>query len=213
MTSARDHIFEKIDHGAAPTLCTTEPWSTELMVPAYTRQPQSVLIDMFIEKILATRGQIDVLATVADVPSHVARIVSNTGLDESVVVSDLLENLPWAGSGIKRTVLDLSRDGIIAVTDCFAGVAETGTIVTLNNGGRDSRLNYVSAYHIVVLDVSAIVGPYEDVWHRMAEADIAVPRAVNFITGPSRTADIEQTIELGAHGPGKLHILLVNPAA
>ena len=45
----------------------------------------------------------------------------------------------------------------------------------------------------------------------MADQNISVPRAVNFITGPSRTADIEQTIELGAHGPRGLHIVLVAP--
>jgi len=37
----------------------------------------------------------------------------------------------------------------------------------------------------------------------------SVPRALNLITGPSRTADIEQTIELGAHGPKRMHVLLV----
>ena len=55
---------------------------------------------------------------------------------------------------------------------------------------------------------SEIEGTYEDGWD-MVRAKGALSRAVNFITGPSRTGDIEQTIYLGAHGPRRLHILLV----
>jgi L-lactate dehydrogenase complex protein LldG len=62
-----------------------------------------------------------------------------------------------------------------------------------------------------VVDASSIVGPYEDVWKRMADETISMPRSVNFVTGPSRTADIEQTIELGAHGPGEIHVIIVDP--
>jgi L-lactate dehydrogenase complex protein LldG len=56
-----------------------------------------------------------------------------------------------------------------------------------------------------------VVATYEDGWDRLRAAATAgaLPRAVNLVTGPSRTADIEQHIELGAHGPMRLHIVLV----
>jgi L-lactate dehydrogenase complex protein LldG len=54
-----------------------------------------------------------------------------------------------------------------------------------------------------------VVAAYEDGWDRLREGG-GMPRAINFITGPSRTGDIEQRIELGAHGPRRLHIILVD---
>jgi L-lactate utilization protein LutC len=206
MTGARKAILQKIG-ASAPAL----EWPSQRLVPAYTQQPHAVLVQMFADKVLASHCTMEEVVSATLVPERVAAFVEQSGLGAEVVVSDVLDNLPWSETEIVKIGVDLTKDGIVAVTDCFAGVAETGTLVMLNNGGRDSRLNFVSALHIVVLEASAIVGPYEDVWARMAESDIAVPRAVNFITGPSRTADIEQTIELGAHGPGQVHIMLIDP--
>jgi L-lactate dehydrogenase complex protein LldG len=57
-----------------------------------------------------------------------------------------------------------------------------------------------------------VTGSYEDAWDRLRRhvGDGVMPRTVNLITGPSRTGDIEQTIELGAHGPRRLHIILLD---
>jgi len=77
--------------------------------------------------------------------------------------------------------------------------------------GHDTptRNNFLPDTHVVVLRASEVVAAYEDGWDRLRAAG-AMPRAVNFITGPSRTGDIEQRIELGAHGPRRLHIILVD---
>jgi L-lactate dehydrogenase complex protein LldG len=63
-----------------------------------------------------------------------------------------------------------------------------------------------------VLRASEVVAAYEDGWDRLRRTGV-MPRTVNFITGPSRTGDIEQRIQLGAHGPRRLHIVLVEGAA
>ena len=72
-------------------------------------------------------------------------------------------------------------------------------------------LNLLPDTHIVVLREGDIVGGYEDVWARLRAryGKDRMPRTVNTITGPSRTGDIEQTIELGAHGPRRMHIVVV----
>jgi L-lactate dehydrogenase complex protein LldG len=54
-----------------------------------------------------------------------------------------------------------------------------------------------------------VVRHFEDVWAQWRESGRTMPRTINIIAGPSRTAHIEQTIQLGAHGPRRLHILLV----
>jgi L-lactate dehydrogenase complex protein LldG len=90
-------------------------------------------------------------------------------------------------------------------------VAESGTLALLSGPDNPTTLNFLPDTHIVVVDAGDIVGDYETVWRRLRERYGAgsMPRTVNFVTGPSRSADIEQTIILGAHGPRALHILVV----
>jgi L-lactate dehydrogenase complex protein LldG len=80
-----------------------------------------------------------------------------------------------------------------------------------------TTLNFLPDTHIVILRARQVVASYEDGWdllrQRPGEGPKALPRTVNFITGPSRTGDIEQRIELGAHGPRRLHVILVGDAA
>jgi L-lactate dehydrogenase complex protein LldG len=67
--------------------------------------------------------------------------------------------------------------------------------------------------HIVIVQARQVVATYEDAWDRLRATRAApdgLPRTVNFITGPSRTGDIEQRIELGAHGPRRVHIVIVD---
>jgi L-lactate dehydrogenase complex protein LldG len=72
-----------------------------------------------------------------------------------------------------------------------------------------STLNFLPDTHVVVLKAGDVVGPYEDALDRVRAKGNGMPRTINFVTGPSRTGDIEQQIQLGAHGPRRLHILLV----
>ena len=75
-----------------------------------------------------------------------------------------------------------------------------------------TTLNFLPDNHIVVVDAKDVAGDYETLWQRAARdatAPARMPRTVNLITGPSRSADIEQTLILGAHGPRRLHVLVV----
>jgi L-lactate utilization protein LutC len=97
-----------------------------------------------------------------------------------------------------------------SVTPCFAAVAEAGGIVTLSGPDTPSTLNFVPDNHIVVVHASQVLRHLEDAWALLRARGAPMPRTVNIISGPSRTADIEQTIQLGAHGPRRLHILLLH---
>ena len=92
------------------------------------------------------------------------------------------------------------------------GFAETGTLMLLSSRDRPSTLNFLPETHIGILRSEDITGSYEEGWKLLRgqeDGRFEMPRTVNFITGPSRTGDIEQTMQLGAHGPRRLHIVIV----
>ena len=133
-----------------------------------------------------------------------------------------LRAIPWSN----RPLL-LIREGRAEPTDLvslqhgYAAVAETGTLVLPSGPERPTTLNLLAETEVVVLRASRVVGAYEDAWdllraeHHDARSGGFMPRNVMFVTGPSRSADIEQTLELGAHGPRRLHVVLIedDPAA
>jgi L-lactate dehydrogenase complex protein LldG len=123
-----------------------------------------------------------------------------------------LDAIPW---GV-RPLLQIRRGRAdahdkVSLTPCRAAIAETGTLMLISGAATPTTLNFLPDTHIVVVRADQVVATYEDGWDRLraGEKPEGLPRTVNFITGPSRTADIEQHIELGAHGPRRLHIVLV----
>lgn len=150
----------------------------------------------------------------AEVPGEVSSYLARNNLpaDVAMAPSPLLEGYDWAS----QKMLSIRRgrgqgSDHVSITGAFAGIAETGTLVMASGPDHPVSLNLLPDTHVVVLREADIVGGYEDVWERLRAryGKDRMPRTVNTITGPSRTGDIEQTIELGAHGPRRMHILVV----
>lgn len=168
------------------------------------------LIARFVEKVESVNGKV----TRAGSLDEVARIVSDHlaahGLgDELVVAPDpALEGIPWSNRlAIERR--PATGDDRVSVTGAYAGIAETGTVVLLSGPDSPTTLNFLPDDHVMVLREALIVAHMEDVWRRLREEQRPMPRTVNFITGPSKTADVEQTMQEGAHGPRRVHVILV----
>lgn len=148
------------------------------------------------------------------VPAEVVNYLAGNNLPAEAVRAPGadLDRFDWAGQ--KMLSLHKGRaEGTdhVSITGAFAGIAETGTLVMASGPDHPVTLNLLPDTHVVVLRESDIVGSYEDLWTRLRTryGKDRLPRTVNTITGPSRTGDIEQTIELGAHGPRRMHILIV----
>lgn len=178
--------------------------------PARTDLDRDGLADLFVEYARKVDVTVDRVASLDDVPDRVADYLARENLPAELRLAPdpALDGVPWR----KRPTLTISKgasDGTheVGLTGAFAGVAETGTLMMRSGPEHPTTLNFLPDNHIVVLRKSRIVATYEDAWDRLREGDL--PRAVNFVTGPSRTGDIEQTIFLGAHGPRRLHIVLV----
>jgi L-lactate dehydrogenase complex protein LldG len=97
------------------------------------------------------------------------------------------------------------------VSHAFGAIAESGTLAMVSGAENPSTLNFLPDNHIIVVSAKDIAGDYESVWNRVrfAYGKGSMPRTVNWITGPSRSGDIEQTLLLGAHGPRRLHVVVV----
>jgi len=148
------------------------------------------------------------------VPAALADYLKSTNLAPKVrrAPSPELENLPWDSQPLIEVETGRAQGSDqVSLTGAVAGIAETGTLMLASGPEAPITLNFLPDNHVVVLKASQVVGAYEDGWDRLRESHGPgqLPRVVNFITGPSRTADIEQTIQLGAHGPRRLHVLLV----
>jgi L-lactate dehydrogenase complex protein LldG len=98
----------------------------------------------------------------------------------------------------------------VGLTVALAGIAETGTLLLASAAERPTLLAFLPETSIVALPTTAVVGTYEEAWTRLRGLPGWPPRSVNLITGPSRTGDIPPSIELGAHGPRRLLVLLVD---
>jgi len=183
-------------------------------IPARVTLGHAALVDLFVENVKALSGSVDRVASAEDVPGAVADYLARENLPATLraAPSPVIESLPWD----TRPALTVSygrsfgKDEV-GITPAFAAVAETGTLMLRSGPDHPTTLNFLPDTHIVVLRASQMVGPYEDAWAKLRAAG-PMPRTVNFVSGPSRTADIEQTIQLGAHGPRRLHIVLIDDA-
>ena len=138
------------------------------------------------------------------VPGKVAGYLDRVGFGSEVVIAPdpRLNNLDW--SALKVEYRPAVQADTASVTMAFSGISETGTIVMASSAHSPVSLNFLPEVNIVVLPRSRLVESTEEFWPLLDDQ----PRAVNFITGPSKTADIEQTIVYGAHGPRFFHVLV-----
>jgi len=148
----------------------------------------------------------------ADVPAAVLRYLRGEGLSLRVIVTGnaRVPEIGWASAAdLECADGPVGADGDTVVSGCYAGVAEAGAVVTLSASDHPSEYNFLAATHIVVVSVSAVVSSFEELWSRL-RADHADqwPRMMNFIVGPSRTADLGVPSRLGAHGPARVHIIV-----
>lgn len=183
------------------------------IVPARTAGTGAERVDLF-ERWACFHQATVVRVAAADVPGAVTDYLASNNLPpRAVMASDAaLDRYVWSG----RPMLELRR-GLpadadrVAITGALAGIAETGTLVFASDPAHPTSLNMLPETHIVVLREADVVGPLEDVFTRLRAryGEGGMPRSVNTVTGPSRTGDIEQQLELGAHGPRRLHVVLV----
>lgn len=148
-------------------------------------------------------------ASLATVPGEVKRYLDASALEARIVAWPAFASLDWAGSGIACEARPAHGDDRTGLTGCFCAIVETGTLLLLS-APQEPKVNaLLPETHIAVLRRDRLVPTMEAAFALLRAERQELPRATFFVSGPSRTADIEQTIVIGAHGPYRVHVILV----
>lgn len=220
MSDSRSAILERIGRGLADTRSSSSrvaigdrPAEVEARLSGAGRHTLPAVdadaTAQLVRNMEAVQMTVVRLQSVSDVPRAVAFWLASEGVDGTVSVSPALAELNWAGvPELACRSGAATGDEVASVTPCLAAVAETGSVALASGDGTPATLNFLPENHAVVVRSRDIVRHMEDVFTRLRALE-TLPRALNLVTGPSRTADIEQTIEIGAHGPRRMHVLIV----
>ncbi len=185
------------------------------LIPARSRLPHPEQVALFVANVEKEFASVARVPDLDAVPEAVSGYLATQNLPTDIVMAPHreLQAIPWS----TRPLLRL-REGraeasdMVSLQHAFAGIAETGTLMLPSAPQRPTTLNLLADTEIVLLRSSRLVGAYEEAWDLLRSELGEMPRNVMLITGPSRSADIEQTLELGAHGPRRLHVVLVDDA-
>ncbi len=153
----------------------------------------------------AANATVRVLDALADVPDCISGLLRERNMAATVhlPMDTDLSALQWH-IGVSHTAPG-QEDAAVSVAPF--GIAETGTLVFPSGTGQSASWHFRPGFEIAVLREENIAADLESVLAGLREREW--PATINLVTGPSRTADIEQTLELGAHGPRALAILLI----
>ena len=177
------------------------------------RGPQPAPVGDWVKHFIAQAQQLSshvvCVDTLRAVPLAVADYLVEHQLGQHALCWPDFLALDWIDARIAVTAQAASEEDKIGITGAFCAIAETGTLMLLSGPHTPAATSLLPETHIAVLDRARIVASMEDAWDLLRQERGSLPRAVNFISGPSRTADIEQTVTLGAHGPARVLIVVV----
>lgn len=184
------------------------------VIPARGQLPgaeRTALFCTMAEKLAATVERID---SYDEVPKAAAAYLRARNLPASLRMGDdkRLAAMPWHEERALqiRTGASDGNDEV-GLSRATGAIAETGTLVLASGKDNPTTINFLPEHHIVVVEAADIDGDLEAALAKIRKSygKGKMPRTLNLISGPSRSADVEQKIILGAHGPRALHIIVV----
>ena len=213
MDTSRESILNSIRQSLGRYMLgvtTEQSLTSSLKNPAQHIKPQweQDNLQRFITQLETVAGTYEHIRSINQFPKAVLAFMKQHQLQSEVLCDAKLQVLCQWSAEISLLRRAAQAGDNISVGYAFAGIAETGSIAMLSGENNPTSFNFLPDNQIVLLEKKNIVSHIEDVWQALRHQALS-PRTVNIITGPSRTADIEQTIQLGAHGPRHLHIVIV----
>ena len=224
MTTARDNILARVRKALGKSERERDEAgiaAAEAYLAARAQGPRPTLTDDLVERFIARaramQSTVERVADKADIPRAVGRYLD--GLECPAARAAERTNagvcwpefamLDWTGAGLHLDARPATGTDRLAVTGVFCAIAETGTMVIVSGAQTPTASILLPETHVAIVPAQRIVAGMEDAFALLRRERGALPRAVNMVSGPSSTGDIEQTIVLGAHGPYRVHVLVV----
>ena len=188
------------------------------LIPERARKDAAGLQALFIQHLEGQTATVLRVAGTAGIPAAIAGYLRGQNLPLRLRMGgdERLLALPWSNEPALSCERGPAQPGDeVGLAHALAGVAETGTLVMASGPANPVTLNYLPETHVVVLQAADIAGPYEAAFeHVRAQLGRGtMPRTLNFISGPSRTADIGGRLVVGAHGPRRLCVIIVGASS
>jgi L-lactate dehydrogenase complex protein LldG len=209
---ARDNILLRIRQTRRTERASEELVQSRLY--AHPRGPlpsiDADLVARFCARATSLASDVRGPVTASDAPATIAAYLSEKQLPLQAVCWPRLQTMNWSQADLTVEARSATGADLVGITGAFCAIAETGTLMLLSGPETPATVSLLPETHIALLPLARIVARMEDGWDLLRRDYGALPRTVNFISGPSRTADIEQTVTLGAHGPYRVCIVLVS---
>ncbi len=219
--TARDAVLARVRKSLDKVERPAARSAADAYIAAHAHGPRPTLpadlVAHFVRRATDMQSTVERIAERRDVPAAVARYLDALVLPPALAAQKShagvcwpeFAGLDWAAAGLAIEARPTAGADRLGVTGAFCAIAETGTLVVLAGADTPTATALLPDTHIAVVRAERIVSGMEEAFALIRRERGALPRAINMISGPSRTGDIEQTIVLGAHGPYRVHVLVL----
>ena len=220
--SSRDAILGRVRSALRKTGSDAAPRTdAEAYLAAHGQGPRPAmpadLVARFVQRATDMSSTVERIESVAAIPAAVARYLDALELPPALAEQKShsgacwaeFADLDWRGAGLAIEARPTTGHDRLGITGSFCAIAETGTLVFTTGAATPTATALLPDTHVAVIRAERVVAGMEEAFALVRTENNGLPRAMNMISGPSRTGDIEQTIVLGAHGPFRVHILLL----
>jgi L-lactate dehydrogenase complex protein LldG len=208
--TARDSILTNLRRRAVAAGETEFRYSRD----GFSELTADLAVDRFIALATGEATTVKCLANLAQVPYAVDSYLREQQLPARVVIdtSACMTVEAFSATDLQVSMPPLRPDHDVLLSGCYGAVAESGALVVSTNDGHAITNDFLAETHIIILPANRIVATLADLWDALrADAQGSfMPREFCLVTGPSRTADLGVPAKMGAHGPARVHALLIN---
>jgi len=233
-TSAREEILGKISRAlksdanseapnASGARLSSDDAALALEIRSRCERDRARLIEQFESELLKIGVRVCRAATTDSAAQYIERtalerkaktiIAAHAEVVESLGLQKRLDTngIGYVSEGTEAEFRQIAIAAGIGISGVDYGLADTGTLVLLARKGQARAISLVPPVHIAIVKPDQIVAGLDDLFQLLrSEKGVSdLGSAVTFITGPSRTADIELTLVVGVHGPQELHVVIV----